>query len=347
MKYTMNQAAWRTPAIWAGLALLPLVMGEFGQAQLAQFMIYGIFALSLGFLWGHAGVLSFGHAIFFGIGAYAMALVSLDMVPALGNSALTGLLLAIGVSGAAAAVFGAILFYGKGLAGAFFGIVTLCAAVIIESVAGRWEYIGGNNGLFGVPGVELPESIPESLSTYYMAFLIALLVYIGLRWLSRTPYGTILAGIRDNDKRMAFLGYNIALHKNIAFVLSSMLAALAGALFAKMFGFVSPTLAGFALSTEVLIWVAVGGRHVLMGAFLGALLVRGMETILSERFGNYWLLLLGMAFVVVVVFFPTGLFGRLLHLGLPTRFARSRALARQDGAPPEHVPQARADASVS
>lgn len=346
MKSTSKRALWLTQAIWIGLALLPLVMGEFGQAQLAQFMIYGIFAVSLGFLWGHAGVLSFGHAIFFGIGAYAMALVSLDMLPVLGSSAAMGLLLAVVTSGVIAAVFGAILFYGKGLAGAFFGIVTLCAAVIVESVAGRWEFIGGNNGLFGVPGFTLPEAIqnavPESVLTYYMAFMIALAVYAGLRWLCRTPYGTILAGIRDNDRRMAFLGYNIALHKNVAFVLSSMVAALAGALFAKMFGFVSPTLAGFALSTEVLIWVAVGGRNVLMGAFLGALLVRSTETVLSDVFGNYWLLLLGMAFVVVVVFFPTGLFGRLLHLGLPARFAKLKGVVRKKNVPG----QSRVDVSV-
>lgn len=129
----------------------------------------------------------------------------------------------------------------------------------------------------------------------------------------------MLAAVRDNDRRVAFLGYNVALDKNIAFVLSAMVSALAGAMFAKFFGFVSPTLIGFSLSTEVLIWVAVGGRGVLMGAFLGAILVRSVESALSERFGNYWLLLLGGVFVVVVVFFPAGVFGRLLALAAPRR----------------------------
>jgi urea transport system permease protein len=129
----------------------------------------------------------------------------------------------------------------------------------------------------------------------------------------------VLAAVRDNERRAVFLGYNVALHKTIAFVLSAMVSALAGAMFAKLFGFVSPTLIGFSLSTEVVIWVAVGGRSVLMGALLGAILVRSVESALSGRFGNYWLLVLGGVFVGVVVFFPSGVFGRVLALPPPKR----------------------------
>lgn len=320
-----------TPIVWVVLGLVPLFLGEWAQSQLAQFLTYGIFALALGFLWGHAGVLSFGQAIFFGLGAYSMGLTTLDMLPGVAPTALNGFLLALVSSGLAAAALGAVLFYGRGLAGAYFGIATLCAAAIVEMATGRWDYVGGNNGLFGIPPLELPsiiaDHVPATTLQYLLAFTVALLVYIGLRWLTRTPFGTVVAAIRDNDRRATFLGYNVALHRNVAFVLSAMVSALAGALFATFFGFVSPTLIGFSLSTEVLIWVAVGGRGVLMAAFLGAVLVRAVESALSERFGNYWLLMLGAVFVVVVVFFPLGVFGRLLKVGPPARLRMNAGAA--------------------
>lgn len=312
-----------TPLVWVTLGLLPFALGGWAQSQLAQFVTYGIFALALGFLWGHVGVLSFGQAIFFGLGAYSMGLTSLHMVPGIAPTAFNGFVLALTVSGIAAAVLGAVLFYGRGLAGAYFAIATLCAAVIVEMVTGRWDYVGGNNGLFGIPSLELPPIIASHMSAtasqYLLALSVALIIYALLRWLTRTPFGIVLAAIRDNERRAAFLGYNVALHKNMAFVLSAMVSALAGALFATFFGFVSPTLIGFSLSTEVLIWVAVGGRSVLMAAFLGAVLVRTVESALSERFGDYWLLVLGGVFVVVVVFFPLGVFGRLFKLAVPRR----------------------------
>ncbi|VTU22205.1 leucine/isoleucine/valine transporter permease subunit [Variovorax sp. SRS16] len=335
MKRFALSRGWATPVIWLALGLVPLVLGEWAQSQLAQFMTYGIFALGLGFLWGHVGVLSFGQAIFFGLGAYAMGLTSLGMLPGIAPSTFNGLMLAFAVSGLAAAVLGSMLFYGRGLAGAYFGVVTLCAAVIVETATGRWDFVGGNNGLFGIAPLDLPafiaDRVPDSTAQYLLAFAVALGVYALLRWLTRTPFGTVLAAVRDNDRRATFLGYNVALHKTIAFVLSAMVSALAGAMFAKFFGFVSPTLIGFSLSTEVLIWVAVGGRGVLMGAFLGAILVRSVESALSERFGNYWLLLLGGVFVVVVVFFPVGVFGRMLALAPPKRLRIGGAASKPAG----------------
>jgi urea transport system permease protein len=123
----------------------------------------------------------------------------------------------------------------------------------------------------------------------------------------------------SNDQRTAFFGYDIVRYKVGAFIVSALVSGLAGALFVKQFGFAAPSLIGFGLSTEVLIWVAVGGRNVLLAAFLGALLVRSVEGELSDRLGDYWLLALGMLFVVTVVLMPTGLFGRLLMPQLPKR----------------------------
>jgi urea transport system permease protein len=311
-------------ALWTALALAPIVLGEWNLTQLAQYMAYGIFAMALAFIWGQAGILSFGQAIFFGIGGYSMGLVSLDRLPFLGDSAMAGLLLALILPAIAAYILGRLLFLGRGLSGAYFAIVTLCAAVVAQTLAEQWNYLGGFNGLLGIPPFTAPwhevaDMYMTARETYYLMFVIALFIFTGLLWIVRSPVGTVLAAIREDDRRTAFFGYDVTRYKVWAFVTSAVISGAAGALFAKQFGFVSPSLIGFGLSTEVLIWVAVGGRQVLMAAFLGALLVRWVEGLLSERLGSVWLLALGLLFAATVVLMPYGLFGRVLALQIPRR----------------------------
>ena len=150
-----------------------------------------------------------------------------------------------------------------------------------------------------------------------LLYAIVLVVYLMLLVIERSPFGTVLRTIRGNEYRTGFFGYDVAEYKTVAFTVSGAVAGLAGALFTAQFGFVSPALIGFALSTEVLIWTAVGGR--------GALLVRSVEGVLSENLGNYWLLILGLLFVVTVVVAPRGLFGVVLSLPLPRRLTRRTA----------------------
>ena len=141
----------------------------------------------------------------------------------------------------------------------------------------------------------------------------AALVLAGLPgWSARL--GSVLRAVRDHEERTAYFGYDVAACKRFAFTVSGGVAGLAGALFVTQFGFVSPALIGFSLSTEVLIWTALGGREVLLAAWLAAILVRTVEGTLSEALGHYWLLALGVMFVVAVVFLPRGLLGWLLRL---------------------------------
>ena len=314
---------FRLPVILSiafGIALLlaPLALDDWRLSQLAQLLTYGLFALSLSFIWGQAGILCFGQAIFFGVGAYVMALVTLGRFPVLGDSQLMGLLLATVAAGGVAFVLGLFLFGGRGITGAHLAVVTLCAAVIIEIAAGRWAFIGGFNGLRGVPPLTTPwqrdDIYLSGLETYFLVFAVLALVYFFLLWLTQTSFGTLLAAIRSNEVRTRFLGFDVTKAKLFAFFLSGMVAGLAGALFAAQFGFVSPQLIGFALSTEVLIWVAVGGRGVLLAAVVGALLVRWGEDQLSDQLGQYWLLATGLLFIIIVVMAPRGLFGRVLDL---------------------------------
>ena len=313
-----------TAAIWVALGLASLILNEWSLTQLAQYMAYGIFAMGLAFIWGQAGILSFGQAIFFGIGGYCMGLVTLGQLPLAGDSTFAGLLLALIVPSIAAYVLGRLLFHGRGLAGAYLAIVTLCAAVIVETLAQQWSFIGGFNGLLGIPPFLVPwrteaDAYLTPTEIYFLMLAASLLVFLVLSYIIWSPIGTVLAAIRDNDQRTAFFGHDIVRYKVGAFVVSALVSGLAGALFVKQFGFAAPSLIGFGLSTEVLIWVAVGGRNVLLAAFLGALLVRSVEGELSDRLGNYWLLALGILFVVTVVLMPTGLFGRILMPQLPKR----------------------------
>ena len=313
-------------AVWLVLAATPLAIDAWAASQLAQYMTYGLFAMSLAFIWGQGGILCFGHALFFGIGAYAMALVTLGCLPALGESQGVGLLLAIVLAAGAANLLGRLLFHGRGLSGAFFAIVTLCTAFIAEIAAQHWRFIGGFNGLIGVPPLTAPwRSGPTAwlgpIESFYAVLVVVLAVYLGLLAIERSPFGTVFRTIRDNEHRTGFFGYDVTEYKTLAFTISGAVAGLAGALFTAQFGFVSPALIGFALSTEVLIWTAVGGRGVLLAAFLGAVLVRSVEGVLSENLGSYWLLLLGLLFVLTVVVAPRGLFGVVLSLPLPRRLS--------------------------
>jgi branched-chain amino acid transport system permease protein/urea transport system permease protein len=284
-------------------------------AMLTQFIIYGVFAMGLSLVWGYTGILCFGHAVFFGLGAYAMALATKNMIPgipAILTTSLGAILLALAIVTLFAVVLGYFLFYGR-LSGPYLGIVTLAIAVIAERIAVKWYYIGGFNGLINVPPLSIAGwEIYNFKVLFYVILVIGLAVYLICNRIVRSPFGTILAAVRDNEMRAEFFGYNIARFKIIIFAIGAAVAGLAGALFAAVTEFVSPTMLGFGLSTEVLIWVALGGKEVLLASFLGAVLVRVLEAFLSDILTYYWILILGMFFVFCVMFFPKGVFGNLL-----------------------------------
>lgn len=307
-------------AIWLGIALLPLWLGNWQISQLAQFFTYGILALSLAFVWGQGGLLCFGQAVFFGIGAYGMSLVTLGLLPGQSGpgSSFLGLTVAVVLPALFANLLGRFLFYGRGLQGAYLGIVTLAIAVIAERVAVNWDYLGGLNGLMNVPPFTVnyggePHELWQAREVYYLTLGAALVTYLLLRTLIASRYGTVVRAIRDGTERVDFFGYDTAAYRTTVFTLGAAVAGLAGGLFVTLFNFASPPLIGFTLSTEVLIWVALGGRGNMMAAFLGAIAVRFLEDLLSEQFDVYWLLVLGLLFVLSVVLFPRGLVGEVLY----------------------------------
>lgn len=322
--------------VLAGLLLFPATRDLYLIQEFTQFIIYGIFAMSLSLLWGYTGILCFGHAVFFGIGAYIMALVTKGMIPGLTGVFISsgfGILCACTGVAVFAMVLGYFLFYGR-LSGPYLGVVTLTIAIVAERVATKWYYVGGFNGLNNVPSLSFfGFEVSSTYAMFYFILSVAILLYLFCDRLVRSPFGVILAAIRDNENRAEFFGYNIARYKVAVFTIGAVIAGIAGSLFASFTEFVSPTIVGFVLSTEVLIWVALGGKEVLLAAFLGAILVRVLEAYLSDMLAYYWILILGMFFVICVMFFPKGIFGTLLtekkHFGRKEKRWVSRVLGKK------------------
>ncbi|MSP20306.1 MAG: branched-chain amino acid ABC transporter permease [Alphaproteobacteria bacterium] len=294
-------------AVFAGLGLVPFVLGDYWTGQLARYVLFGLFAMSLALVWGRAGILCFGQAMFFGIGGYAMATVTLGTFAAVPfTAALPALVLAVAVAAAAALLVALFLFWGAGIGGAYLAAVTLALAAILEQAVRGWYGLGADNGLSGVPPLPLGDNPWDPRPIYFVVLAVAAAVYFGLLALLASRFGTLLTALRTNPERLAHLGYSVVALRVAVFTLGGAIAGLAGALFVATDAFASPSLIGFALSAEVLIWVALGGRSVLLAAFLAAILIRVAEAYLSETLGPWWLLTLGTLFMVSVAAVPNG-----------------------------------------
>lgn len=305
----------------AGLVLLalvllvfPLLASDYQTNLLAKFLAFAILALSLDLIWGYAGIVNFGHAIFFGLGAYSMGLVLkyLDLPGAtyLAILAATAVPLLVGL------FLGLFLFYGR-VSGVYFGVVTLALTGVVQQlIIASTDITGGLNGLYGyaVPKIGIPGlwevELYEAEAAYYTTLLGAGLCAWIARWLVRSDFGQVIQGIRENETRIEYLGYNVPLLKLIIFSISCAMAGFSGALYVPV-GFISPDLVGLAMSASVLVWVAVGGRGTLVGAFVGAILVNYLQTLLSGEFVVLWLLIVGVFFITVVLFWPGGIVGLL------------------------------------
>jgi urea ABC transporter permease protein UrtC len=303
-----------------GFLLYPIFGDEYSVEQLSQYFIYGIFAMSLDLIWGYVGIISFGHALFFGLGGYFMTLITKQMIPYLTffHSTYAGLIFGIGMPALLAVLLGYFLFYSR-IAGPYFAIIMLAIAVIFERIATDWYYVGGFNGIFDIPPLTLSfpglfsYEITNTTLLYYVILGITVGSYIFCYRVVQSPFGSILSAIKDNEERVEFFGYNIAQYKIKVYAISAGLAGLAGALFATVFSYVGPTILGFTMSTEVLVWVIIGGKETLIGAMLGAILVRFLEAFLSDIMAYYWIISLALIFIIAVMFFPKGIFGYLFR----------------------------------
>ncbi|MEQ8293866.1 MAG: branched-chain amino acid ABC transporter permease [Roseovarius sp.] len=301
--------------VLAGLVLVASpFLDYYNTTAVRDAAIFGLFALSLDYFWGKTGQLSFGHAVFFGVGAYAYALVA----PGLGGTAgsLAGLGAAVALPVVVACVIGYFLLF-AGIRGDFFTIVTLALGVIAQQLAISWVAVtGGDAGLVGVPPLTLGGVVFYSpTSSLYLALGALVLLYFVVAMLSAGHTGKVLTAIQCNETRAQSLGYDTSAELLKALMLSAGIAGLAGALYAATSGIVVPDLVGLLLSTEVIMWVVVGGRGTLVGPVVGTFLVMRFQQEISSVSAALWPLVVGVGFVILVFTAPNGLLPWLGRLG--------------------------------
>ena len=301
----------------AVLVLLPLVTETYTPTLL---LIWALFALSLGLMWGYAGLLSFGHTAYFGLGAYTYAIAVVNI-----GESTTPLLLAMLIPAIVAAVIGAMMFYGR-ISDVYMGVITLVVTLILfkfmSATAGDAYRIGaarlgGFNGIPGfltlnVPGY--PEISLFGLPTYYICAAVLLLCYLLSRWILARSFGRVLLGIRENEVRCELMGYNVPAYKTAIFTIAAAMAGLAGCLFANWAEMVTPRVFSLGQAAEVLIWVIVGGLGTLIGPILGALVLGYVKILLGEQTVIDNSLILGALLIVVVLGIPRGVVTALLRL---------------------------------
>ncbi|MCQ4160450.1 branched-chain amino acid ABC transporter permease, partial [Roseomonas sp. GC11] len=297
----LRRLAWPAAAV---LLLAPLFLGDYPLILLADFAVFILFAASLHLIMGPAGMASFGHAAYFGAGAYAAALLAKYLAAPME----AGLALAPFAAGLAGLAFG---WFCARLSGVYAAMLTLAFAQITWSIAFQWvEVTGGDNGILGV--------WPSGWARGRLAFFYLTLALCGLGvWLLRrviqAPFGLALRGQRDSALRAEAIGLDAFRLRWMAFALSAALAGLAGALFAYGKGSVFPSFLGIGRSVDALLMVLLGGVQTVSGPILGAIAFAGLQEQLA-RATDLWRLLLGLVILALVMFFPNGLAGALDRL---------------------------------
>lgn len=290
------------------LAVLPLVVKGYTLSTYRDILLLGLFALSLDIFWGRTGILSFGHATFFGIGAYGMAISSIrfDIDPSVVT--LVGLAVGVGTAALVALCVGYFILYG-GVRGAYFTIVTLALTMIANQTAIGWSSVtGGDSGLVGVPPFTiLGLDFSGTLASYYLALVLLALCLLGALAVMHGRIGLLLTAIRDNEIKARTLGYPTQFILLMTFVASAAMAGLAGAVYATCTGFVAPDQIALLLSTEVIIWVAVGISGSLTGAVIGTFIVWQLQQKISSISITAWPIVIGTFFILLVLVFPRGI----------------------------------------
>jgi branched-chain amino acid transport system permease protein len=275
---------------------------------LTEALILGMFAMSLNLLLGYTGLPTLGHAAYFGVAGYTMAVLTKRMMQSVWIAAPAGILASLVI----AAIFGLLALRSSGV---YFMMITLALAQVLWGIAYGWRSVtGGDDGMPGIVRPDVSALVPWSLQSpadFFVAVLIVFaIVATALSLLVRSPFGMTLRGIRESEARMAALGYHIWLHKYVALLIAGGVAGVAGDLFVYYHGFVSPAELSLVQSAEGLLMVILGGAGTLFGPAVGAVIVVFLRNLVSG-YTERWLMVLGFVYLIVVLCTPNGIVGAL------------------------------------
>lgn len=322
------------------IVVFPLTLDIFRLNLIGKYLTYAFVALGLVMLWGHAGILSLGQGVFFGLGGYMMAMflkleasdpisTKIQSTPGIPDfmdwNQLTALpswwvpfkslpvaLIAVLVVPTLLAFIISFAMFKRRVGGVYFAIITQAVALILTVlIIGQQGYTGGVNGITDLKtllGWDIRTDHAKYILYYVCVGLLLASVFL-CRWVQSSKLGTLLLAMRDKEDRVRFSGYDVAMFKVFAFCLAAMLSAIGGAMFTLQVGFMSPSFVGIVPSIEMVIFAAVGGRMSLVGSIYGALLVNFGKTYFSESAPDLWLFLMSALFIGVTMAFPDGLAG--------------------------------------
>jgi len=345
------------------------VVGNFTINLWGKYLCYGLLAISVDLLWGYTGLLSLGQALFFSLGGYMLGMNLMLMIGKDGqyykagnnpnllpdfmvflghtflpsfwrpfNSFPIAVMMVVIVPGVLALIFGFFAFRSR-IKGVYFSILTqaLTYAAYIFLLQNDVT-MGGNNGFTDfkrILGFDIRHPATQR-GLYIATALLLVAVYAFARWLTTTKFGLVQRAIRDSETRVLFSGYAAANYKLFIFVVASTVAALGGALYVPQVGIINPSELATDKSLEAVVWCAVGGRGTIIGPIIGAISVNALKSWATTKYPDYWLIILGVLFILIVLFMPKGI------VGLP---AQLRALFKRKPGAPELAPVPAAEAA--
>jgi urea transport system permease protein len=314
------------------LAIAPFFLSDFRVNLLGKFIAYAILALGIDLIWGYTGILSMGHGVFFGLGAYCFAMYlklessgfklpdfmswsGLSSIPWFWKpftNPVFAIIMALVVPTLIAFIIGFLTFKNR-IQGVYFSILSQALAVIISVLfIGQQAYTGGSNGITDcnqIFGYSLA-SPTTKVVLYYVALALLIAAFSLCDFIVGRKMGKVLVAIRDGENRVRFSGYNPTGYKVAVYCISALLAGVAGAIYFPQVGIITPTEMGITPSIEMVIWVAIGGKGSLIGAVIAAILVNALKSGISDTFPDVWSYFIGIAFVLVVLFMPNGIVGK-------------------------------------
>jgi urea transport system permease protein len=343
------------------------VIEDFTLNLWGKYLCYGVMAISIDLLWGYTGLLSLGQALFFTLGGYMMGMHLMLMIGKLGQyksdlpdfmvflghskipefwqpfySFPFALLMVFLVPGLLAYVFGYLAFRSR-IKGVYFSILTQALTYGAALLFFRNDLLmGGNNGFTDfrtLLGADLRIASTQRI-LYICTAVLMVVVVIGCKWLTNSRFGLIQRAIRDSENRVLFSGYATANFKLFIFVISAMIAALAGALYVPQVGIINPSEMTTEKSLEAVVWVALGGRGTLVGPVVGAISVNALKSWATRAYPDLWILILGGSFVLVVMFMPKGI------VGIPAQIQEIITKLRRRKAEPKTPSQAASSEAI-